>query len=144
MYEQNETHTIIANDEYQTLIDALKYIAQFNDVAIAGNPAAIRKRAEGALRKVGKLKAEPLGIVSEYFDRGEVPSCPDTEVCGICDHCGECTYHGQACVVRWEGGWQILRCKDCGGGGYIYGDEPIKNQPEVGCVTCKGTGEVKV
>ena len=34
------------------LLDALEYIAQFNDAAIAGNPTAIRKRAQGALDKV--------------------------------------------------------------------------------------------
>ena len=33
------------------MLKALEYIAQFNDAAIAGNPTAIRKRAEGAIQK---------------------------------------------------------------------------------------------
>jgi len=37
--------------ENTKMLDALEYIAQFNDAAIAGNPTAIRKRAEEAIRK---------------------------------------------------------------------------------------------
>ena len=37
-------------DDVARLESALEYIVQFNDAAIAGNPTAIRKRAEAAIK----------------------------------------------------------------------------------------------
>lgn len=40
----------------------------------------------------------------------QVPSCPNLPECSICDHCGECTWHGTPCVLGYDkAGKPILR-----------------------------------